>query len=194
MSGREALLDAAFEELVERGPALTAEAVSRRAGVSKALLFHHFGGGEGLRDAMAARVLAQTQEGLRRIVEDYPDPRERLAALARTLLEEPHETSPAQARRVLLFWLAEDAEGGCRASLRDALLAEFLAALVREGVAAHVFRPGADAERVATTTLARWHGATLAYAAGRRLDFEAEADALVRELETLTGRGLPPTT
>lgn len=194
MSGREALLDAAFEELVARGPALPAEAVARRAGVSKALLFHHFGGGEGLRDAMAARVLAQTQEGLRRIVEDYPDPRERLAALARTLLEEPLDTSPAASRRVLLFWLAEDAEGGCRAALRDDLLAGFIAALVREGVALHAFRPGADGERAATVTLARWHGATVAYAAGRRVDFEAEADALVRELEALTGRAVPSTT
>lgn len=188
MAGREALLDAAFEELVEKGPSLSAEALARRAGVSKALVFHHFGSREGLLDAMAARVLAQTQEGLARLVEDYPDPRERLAALARTLLEDPHDTPPAAARRVLLFWLAEDPSGGCRATLRDSLLADYVADLVREGVGRHAFRPGVDASALATRLLSRWHGATLAYSTGRAVDFEAEADALAAELDALVAR------
>ena len=176
MAGREALLDAAFEELTEAGAALPAEAVARRAGVSKALLFHHFGSREGLLDAMAARVLAQTQEGLDRLAQDYPDPRARLAALARTLLEEPVGTPPAAARRVLLFWLADDGRGGCRGALRDALLADFVAATLREA------RSRADPRDVAALLLARWHGATLVYADGGALDFEREAERLVGDL------------
>ena len=63
---QEALLAAAFAALVEKGPAFALPDVAARAGVSKALVFHHFGTREGLLDAMAAQVLAQTQEGLRR--------------------------------------------------------------------------------------------------------------------------------
>lgn len=188
MAGREALLDAAFEELVERGPSLPAEAVARRAGVSKALLFHHFGSREGLLDAMAARVLAQTQEGLARLVDDYPDPARRLAALARTLLEDPGDAPPAHARRVLLFWLQDDAEGACRGALRDALLADYVAALVRDGVATGALRPGSDAGELARLLLARWHGVTALHAAGSPVDFEAEAERLVADVERLAGR------
>jgi AcrR family transcriptional regulator len=189
MAGREALLDAAFEELLERGPGLPAEAVARRAGVSKALLFHHFGSREGLLDAMAARVLAQTQEGLARLVDDYPDPSRRLAALARTLLEDPGDAPPAHARRVLVFWLQDDAEGSCRGALRDALLADYVAALVREGVATGALRAGTEAGEVARLLLARWHGATALHAAGSAVDFEAEAERLVAEVERMAGRG-----
>lgn len=185
MGGRDALLEAAFEELVERGPALPAEAVARRAGASKALLFHHFGSREGLLDAMAARVLAETQGGLDRLVDDYPNPRERLHALARTLLEEPSEP-PSATRRVLLFWLAEDATGRPRAALRDALLADFVAATTREGVATGALRAGADAAGLARLLLSRWHGATLLHATGQALDHEAEEERLVGDLARLS--------
>src|SRR5437764_14090175 len=88
VSVRETILDAAFDTLERDGPDFSLERVARGAGASKALLFHHFGTREGLLDAMAARVLSQTQEGLSRLAEDYPDPRARLDALARALLEE----------------------------------------------------------------------------------------------------------
>ena len=181
MTQRDALLDAAFEALLEEGPSFSVEGAARRAGASKALVFHHFRGREGLLDAMAARVLAQTQEGLARLADDYPNPRERLAALARTLLEHPGDTTPAMARRVLLFWLQDAAAGGCRAALRDALLADFVAATLREGVATGALRAGADAQRVARALLARWHGVTAVYAAGARVDFEAEAERLAAD-------------
>lgn len=192
MTGRDALLDAAFAELVERGPALAADAVARRAGVSKALVFHHFGSREGLLDAMAARVLAQTQEGLDRLAADYPNPRDRLVALARTLLEPPEESRPDEARRVLLFWLAEDASGRPRAALRDGLLADFVAATVREGAAVGALRPGLDAQDLATRLLARWHGLGAVHAAGRAVDHDAEQERLADEVEGMVARPVAP--
>ncbi|HWH09456.1 MAG TPA: TetR family transcriptional regulator [Candidatus Thermoplasmatota archaeon] len=167
---REGLLDAAFAALLAEGPGFGAAAVARHAGASKALVFHHFGSREGLLDAMAARVLAQTQEGLARLADDYPDPRRRLDALARTLLEEPQDATPQQARHVLAFWLATDATGGCRAQLRDALVADFVEKTLREA--------GLRAPGLADLLLTRWHGATVLYASGRPVDFEREARAL----------------
>lgn len=182
VGARDAILDAAFRAL-DRGPGrVRPDDVAREAGVSKALVFHHFGTRDGLLDAMAARVLSQTQEGLARLVDEHPNPRDRLDALARTLLEEPVESTPAQARRVLLFWLEEDTRGACRGALRDALVADFARDAVREGVAAGALRPGADADAVAQLLLARWHGATLLYAEAGRADFEREAERLLADL------------
>ena len=177
---RDALLDAAFDALLDEGPGFGAAAVARRAGASKALVFHHFGTREGLLDAMAARVLAQTQAGLARLADDYPSPRDRLDALARTLLEEPQDATPAQARHVLAFWLATDPTGGCRAQLRDALVADFVDKTLRE---ASLRAPG-----LADLMLARWHGATVLYASGRVVDFEREARALVDAVGHLISR------
>jgi AcrR family transcriptional regulator len=185
MAGRDALLDAAFEELVSGGPALPASAVARRAGVSKALLFHHFGDREGLLDAMAARVLGETQEGLARLVADYPNPRERLAALARTLLEAPTEPSPGAARHVLSFWLASGVDGRPRGALRDELLAGFVADIVREGVATGALRASAGAAPVVDLLLARWHGLTVLQATGREVDHDGEQERLVADLARL---------
>ena len=172
---RDALLDAGFEALVEEGPDFGAASVARRSGASKALVFHHFGTREGLLDAMAARVLSQTQEGLTRLAEDYPDGRARLDALARTLLEEPRDITPKEARHVMAFWLLTDATGSCRGALRDALIADFV---------------GND--RIAQLLLSRWHGTTVLYASGRAVDFEREQERLVEELAAERAHLLPP--
>ena len=174
---REALLDAAFQALVDEGPGFGVAAVARRAGASKALVFHHYATREGLLDAMAARVLSETQEGLARLADDYPNPRERLDALARTLLEEPQDATPAQARHVLAFWLATDPTGACRGQLRDALVADFVEKTLREA--------GLRAPGLADVLLSRWHGATVLYASGRAVDYEREAAALVAAIALL---------
>lgn len=175
-TARDALLDAAFEALLDEGPSFGVASVARRAGASKALVFHHFGAREGLFDAMAARVLAQTQAGLDALADEHPHPRERLEAFARALLAEPAET-PAQARHVLLFWL-----DGARAKVRDDLLADFVARTLAEA------RSRADAASVATRLLAAWHGATVLYASGRAVDLDAEAERLAAEIAPLVGR------
>lgn len=183
VDGPARILDAAFEALVEEGPGFPVSSVVRRAEVSKALVFHHFATREGLLDAMAARVLEETQAGLARLDEDYPNPRDRLAALGRTLLEDPRDLA-ASVRHVHQFWLQDDAEGNCRASLRDALVADYVAATLREGVATGALR-NADAEDVAGLLLGRWHAATTLVATGRRVDFEREADRLASDLAAL---------
>ena len=173
------ILDAAFAILAREGPPSPA-IVAREAGVSKALIFHHFRSVEGLHDAMAERVLAQTQEGLNAFASEFPNPRERLHALARALLSEPPEP-PSSARHVLRFWLDDDGRGGSRATLRDALLVDFIRATLKE------MRSPADATRIASMLLARWHGATIVYASGTAVDFDAEAERAIAELDRMTG-------
>ncbi|HET6404012.1 MAG TPA: TetR family transcriptional regulator [Candidatus Thermoplasmatota archaeon] len=174
------LLDAALRVLARDGDASPA-AVAREAGVSKALIFHHFRSAEGLRDAMAQRVLAETQEGLSAFLRDYPNARERLHALIHALLAEPPEP-PAATRNILRFWLESDGSGGARGAARDALLVEFLRVTLKE------MRWGGDATRVASVLLARWHGATAVYASGLPVDFEAEAARAVAEIEAMVDR------
>lgn len=183
MDGPARILDAAFEALVEEGPGFPIASVVARADVSKGLVFHHFATREGLLDAMAARILEETQAGLAHLDRDYPNPRDRLTALARTLLEDPRDL-PVSVRHVHQFWLLDDAEGACRGALRDALVADYVAATLREGVATGALR-SADAEAVATLLLGRWHAVTTLVATGRRVDFEREADRVASDLAAL---------
>lgn len=168
--GREELLDSAFRVLAREGGA-TPDAVARAGGVSKALVFHHFGSVAGLHDAMAERVLRATQEGLDAIAREAPHPRLRLEALARALLTEPPEP-PREAGHVARFWLEGD-----RGRVRDALVEDFVAKTLRE------MRFHGDARSVASLLLARWHGATLVYANGGAIDFDAEQERALAELD-----------
>lgn len=171
-AGRERLLDAAFQVLASADE-LRPEAVARQAQTSKALVYHHFRTLGGLQDAMAERVLSETQAGLDALARENPNPRVRLEALARALLAEPPER-PSESRRVLSFWL-----GGDRGALRDGVVSDFVLKTLRE--ARHQRDPGA----ISSLLLARWHGATAVYANGGAIDFEAEAERTVRELERL---------
>ncbi|HUR68537.1 MAG TPA: TetR/AcrR family transcriptional regulator [Candidatus Thermoplasmatota archaeon] len=170
---RDALLDAAFATLARTGDTRP-EDVAREAGASKALIFHHFRNLQGLHDAMVERVLRETQAGLDALAAEAPGPRDRLAALARALLGEPPEP-PAQARRVMRFWFADDERG----RLRDGLVSDFVEKTLRE------LRARVDARVVASLLLARWHGATAVYANGGAIDFDAEAERALAELDGL---------
>ncbi|HVM45537.1 MAG TPA: TetR/AcrR family transcriptional regulator [Candidatus Thermoplasmatota archaeon] len=177
---RDRILDAAFSLLARAGPTKP-DQVARVAGVSKALVYHHFRTVEGLHDAMAERVLRETQAGLDALARDHPNPRDRIEALARALLAEPPDP-PAATLQIVRFWLDDDGRGAARASLRDALVADFVRATLKEA------RYGGDGARVAAMLLARWHGATLVYATGGAVDFDAEAERAAAELERMTSR------
>ena len=171
--GKTELLDAAFAVLARDGE-LRPESIAQESGASKALVFHHFGSLAGLQQAMAERVLRETQAGLDALADDFPNPRERLEALARALLSEPPDP-PLWTRRVMRFWLADDERG----RLRDALVTDFVAKTLKEA------RLHAPPTVVAATILARWHGATAVYANGGAFDFDAEAERLAGEMRGL---------
>jgi len=177
-SRRDEITDAALAQLARDGPSFSFDALAAQTGASKALLFHHFGTRQGLLDAMAERVLRATQQGLDLLADEHPEPRARLVALARALLAEPPDNA-RETRHVVQFWLLDDARGSCRGALRDALVSDFIAASLRE---ARVAAPPRD---VAALVLARWHGATVAYASGGAVDFDREQERLVADLAAL---------
>jgi len=187
MKGRDDLLTAAFELLGQGEDSPQPANVAAAAGVSKALVFHHFGSRAGLEAAMAADVLAQTAEGLERLVAEEPNPRARLIALARTLLEEPVATSPLAEAAVLRFWLKPDAAGRVRAAARDDLVRAFVEATVRDGIATGALRATTPPDEVARRILMAWHGASLAYCAGADVQHERRADELAQTLDETYG-------
>ena len=66
-SGRDRILDAAITRFAEDGVAGTSlKAVAEEAGVSQALIVHHFGSKEGLREACDACVVGGFREQMRR--------------------------------------------------------------------------------------------------------------------------------
>lgn len=113
---REQLLDVTRDLVGEQGfHAVSIEAVARRAGITRPVVYGHFGDLDGLLEAMldreSARSLAQLAEVLPR-PEDAADPREALVAAMRGYLEAVR-TEPVTWRLVLM------PPEGAPASLRD---------------------------------------------------------------------------
>lgn len=70
-SGRDRILDAAITRFAEDGVAGTSlKTVAEEAGVSPALIVHHFGSKEGLHEACDARVIGAVREQMRRAAEE----------------------------------------------------------------------------------------------------------------------------
>lgn len=84
---RQRVLDAAFDELIERGyEKVTMLAIARRAGASKETLYSWFGNREGLFRAMITENADATSEGVRRALTGNDDPTHTLAMFGRGLL------------------------------------------------------------------------------------------------------------
>ncbi|WP_433328273.1 TetR/AcrR family transcriptional regulator [Spirillospora sp. CA-294931] len=84
---REAALDAALGELLERGVAgLTMQGVATRAGSSKESLYAWFGNRQGLLAALIERQAEQVNAAVATAIERPADPRVTLTAIARNLL------------------------------------------------------------------------------------------------------------
>ncbi len=78
---RDRILDAAARLLAERGWAgTTVEGIAAAAGVSKALIYHHFRGKRAILDAVVERTIAQWDAACR--AEGWPGDGDALAALA----------------------------------------------------------------------------------------------------------------
>jgi TetR/AcrR family transcriptional repressor of bet genes len=119
---REAILKAAFRVAArERLTGLTAQQVAAEAGISKGLVFFHFGSRDGLLVALLDWLLertlvAQSDAAMRAL----PSPQERLLAVIRRDVE----ALPRQRERVELFfdyWVMGTRHPTVRASIRAAL-------------------------------------------------------------------------
>ncbi len=148
---RERILDAAGRLLAEHGWArTTVEGVAAAAGVSKALVYHHFRGKRSILDAVVERTLAGWEETCLR--EGWPgdgDALRALEALQRSGIRYARENPLLRA----LFQLDPRILAGLSrsATLRRALerLRGQLVEVLRAGVAQGQLRPDLDVERTA---------------------------------------------
>jgi AcrR family transcriptional regulator len=76
---REELLDVADRVVQERGPSVSMDEIASEAGITKPILYRHFGDKEGLYEALTRRYVDELAVALRPAVQ-ADEPRERLAA------------------------------------------------------------------------------------------------------------------
>lgn len=77
---REVLLDAAVEAIRRHGPRVSMEELGRAAGVTKPILYRHFGHRDGLTTALATRFVGRLQSTLEASMTIGGSPRDRLEA------------------------------------------------------------------------------------------------------------------
>jgi len=103
---RDQLLDAAERVIARDGPAASMNAVAAEAGVSKPIVYRHFGGKNGLVRAVGQRFADRLLDGLQSSRARGLDPRERTAAAIDGFLARIDE-----APRTYLFLTRGSAEG-----------------------------------------------------------------------------------
>ncbi|HUF32099.1 MAG TPA: TetR/AcrR family transcriptional regulator [Acidimicrobiales bacterium] len=83
---REELLDAASEAIRRDGPAISMEAMAAAAGVTKPILYRHFGDRDGLVLALAGRFSTNLMAELQRSLATAAEPRDLLASTIDTFV------------------------------------------------------------------------------------------------------------
>jgi AcrR family transcriptional regulator len=84
---RSELLDAADRVIRRAGPAASMTAIAAEAGITKPILYRHFGDKGGLYQALAERYVQALMVDLRSALRDSSDPRERLEATVGAYLD-----------------------------------------------------------------------------------------------------------
>ena len=150
VQGRETLLRAARELMVERGfPRVTVREVAKRAGVGPALVNYYFGGKSDLFAAIIEQVAVETHERLERVKQQSGPITERIRGFVREFVD-AMSADPYLPRLLAEQVLFADDEVIDRFA-RD-LAAPNLAAirnLLTEGIASGELREDLDVERVA---------------------------------------------
>ena len=96
---REELLDVADQVVQSRGPGVSMDEIATEAGITKPVLYRHFGDKDGLYEALTERYIAELVEALKPAVVS-PEPRARLASTIDAYLSYV-ERAPARYRFLL---------------------------------------------------------------------------------------------
>jgi AcrR family transcriptional regulator len=175
------LLDAVEDVLRREGSRASMEVMAAEAGVTKPILYKHFGSKDGLADALASRWIDRLGAGLEDALTATDDPREQVSATIRAylafidehpeiyrfLLDEPREVArrtvedfASQLTLRLMFVLAVQFQRHGVDSTRAETLAHALVGMVRQvgdwWLHSEARRPTADiAEELSQLA---WHG------------------------------------
>jgi AcrR family transcriptional regulator len=138
---REVVLDATLDELAESGyDGMTIEAIAKRAGVSKATVYRHWDGKEGL----VCDALHRSHEAIGPVAGDTA--RERIVALIEQLASKYRDGVTTRCMPALLS--ASDRNPAIKATYHDfaATIRRALVALVDEGIGSGEIAPVPDSE------------------------------------------------
>ena len=179
-SARERILDAAIARFAEHGVAGTSlKAIAEQADVSQALIVHHFGSKQGLRDACDAHIIGVIRDQMRQAADEGAD-LDVLAAFRRRQQAQAHAL-PYLARAL--------SEGGPAAvALVDELAEETLRS-TEQGVADGTYVPAAHPRERALVLLIWSLGAVTLHEHVKRLlgaDLTGEPAALLPYLRGAT--------
>lgn len=172
----ERILEAGLALLAEEGFAgLGVNALARRSGADKQLIYRYFGGMEGLLAALGRKVAGRLTEGLG-VAEaaSYPA---LVEALLLALMR--HLRADAQYRQLRLMEVA--APSAATEAFRQAR-GEAMAAWVRGAAAGLVPPPGMDVPAINALLIGAVEGVCILGAAGLTGDAEGRADAALRNL------------
>ena len=141
---RTELLEAAERAIRRAGPAVSMEEIAAEAGITKPILYRHFGDKGGLYQALAERYLDGVLAGLRTGLADSADPQRRIAATIDSFLSLV-EREPQAYRFLMQRALAEETAHSTVMSFTRRLAAEIGAVLRTEFARAGLDTRGSEA-------------------------------------------------
>lgn len=132
------ILDAAEEEFAKTGLLGTrTEAIAAKTGVTKSMIFYHFGDKEGLYQAVLERAIATRVRAMQTVDTNATEPEEALCALVTTILDESGHNSNLPA---IFFYEGIQNKGKFYGQIAIASTYEPIVNVLRRGMAAGKFR------------------------------------------------------
>ncbi len=140
-SAREAILGAAAEVFAEKGfDGARVDAIARRAGANKAMLYYHVGDKKALYDAVVGSIQVRGREMLERIIEEGGDPRDMLRRAIGGFVSMTF-TNPVAPAIILREIAGGGANMGEESVQRLGILLSLVRRIVEQGIEAGVLRP-----------------------------------------------------
>lgn len=168
-SRRQAILDAAQDVFLGKGYQLaTVDDIATRSGLSVGALYRYFPTKSDIMLTLLEERLSRGPELLRRLTSDRASPWECLARCVDIFVSALRVRHPSTGRLLLVAWGETLQDGTVRQGLQrrfDALI-DYLASIVRQGVASGEFRQDADATAVAAMLVSLADGVTLYWSVG----------------------------
>lgn len=182
---RAKLIAAAREAFARYGYAGTSmDELTASAGLTRGALYHHFGGKEGLLQAVVHTIDAEIDAELSKISASEPRPLRALQKRARAYVE---RTGAPEVQQIVFHDAAAVLRGGVDAASRSCV--ESVAQIISDGQSAGDIRPGASPRALAVgingalSDLSRWASEADNAEQHRRLDEAlAAVDVLVASL------------
>lgn len=166
---RQAILDAAMDVFLGKGYQLTTvDDIAARSGLSVGALYRYFGTKSEIMLTLLEQRMGRTPDLFARLTADAGTPWERLVRCVDLFVSALRVKHPATGRLLLVAWGEALQDGQVRQGLhrRFSALVNYIADVIREGVAAGEFRDDVDAAALAAGLLCMADGVTLYWVTG----------------------------